>query len=102
MIWRLAWRGLLRNPRRTAVLVAAVAVGISGCFLAVHTCQAKKPPPRAPLMRAALPLLNWPSLPRSSGLASRRPCDEWASRALTTANATQLAIQAFFHLRLAG
>lgn len=35
MIWRLAWRGLLRNPRRTLVVVTAVAVGISGCFLAI-------------------------------------------------------------------
>jgi ABC-type lipoprotein release transport system permease subunit len=35
VIWRLAWRGLQRNPRRTGVVVVAVAVGISGCLLTV-------------------------------------------------------------------
>ncbi len=35
MIWRLAFRGLFRNPRRTAVVLAAVAVGIAGCSLTV-------------------------------------------------------------------
>lgn len=35
MIWRLAFRGLYRNPRRTFVVLAAVAVGIAGCSLAI-------------------------------------------------------------------
>ena len=35
MIWRLAFRGLFRNPRRTAVVLAAVGVGIAGCSLTV-------------------------------------------------------------------
>ncbi len=35
MIWRLALRGLTRNPRRTAVVLTAVAIGIAGCSLTV-------------------------------------------------------------------
>ena len=35
MLWRLAWRGAWRNPRRTAIVLTAVAVGIAGCLLAV-------------------------------------------------------------------
>lgn len=35
MIWRLALRGLLRNTRRTGVVVIAVAVGIAGCFMTI-------------------------------------------------------------------
>jgi putative ABC transport system permease protein len=35
MVWRLAFRGLFRNPRRTGVVLAAVAVGIAGCALTV-------------------------------------------------------------------
>jgi ABC-type lipoprotein release transport system permease subunit len=35
MVWRLALRGLFRNPRRTGVVLAAVAVGIAGCALTV-------------------------------------------------------------------
>ena len=37
MAWRLAWRGLYRNRRRTFVVLAAVTVGISGCCLAIAT-----------------------------------------------------------------
>ena len=35
MIWRLAFRGLRRNPRRTAVVLTAVSVGIAGCALTI-------------------------------------------------------------------
>ena len=35
MVWRLAWRGLFRNPRRTLVVLVAVSVGIAGCSLAI-------------------------------------------------------------------
>jgi ABC-type lipoprotein release transport system permease subunit len=35
MIWRLAWRNLWRNPRRTGIVVTAVAVGIAGCLLSM-------------------------------------------------------------------
>ncbi|MGH0036865.1 MAG: ABC transporter permease [Myxococcota bacterium] len=35
MVWRLAWRNLLRNPRRTGIVVAAVSVGLSGCMLSM-------------------------------------------------------------------
>jgi len=35
MIGRLAWRNLWRNPRRTGIVVVAVAVGISGSLLAM-------------------------------------------------------------------
>lgn len=35
MTWRLAFRGLVRNPRRTGVVITAVAVGIAGCFLTI-------------------------------------------------------------------
>ena len=37
MVWRLAWRGLFRNPRRTFVILAAVSVGIAGSALAIAT-----------------------------------------------------------------
>lgn len=37
MVWRLAWRGLYRNRRRTFVVLAAVTVGIAGCSLAIAT-----------------------------------------------------------------
>ena len=37
MVWRLAWRGLFRNPRRTFVVLAAVSVGIAGSALAIAT-----------------------------------------------------------------
>jgi ABC-type lipoprotein release transport system permease subunit len=37
MAWRLAWRGLYRNRRRTFVVLAAVTVGIAGCSLAIAT-----------------------------------------------------------------
>ena len=35
MVARLAWRGLWRNPRRTAVVVIAVAVGMAGCLVVI-------------------------------------------------------------------
>lgn len=35
MIWRLAFRGLFRNPRRTTVVLATVAIGIAGSSLAI-------------------------------------------------------------------
>ncbi len=35
MIWRLAFRGLFRNPRRTSVVLATVAIGIAGSSLAI-------------------------------------------------------------------
>ncbi len=35
MVWRLAFRGLFRNPRRTIVVLAAVSVGIAGCALTI-------------------------------------------------------------------
>ncbi len=35
MIWRLALRGLARNPRRTVVVLTAVAIGIAGCALTI-------------------------------------------------------------------
>ena len=35
MIWRLAFRGLSRNPRRTTVVLATVAIGIAGSSLAI-------------------------------------------------------------------
>ncbi len=35
MIWRLAWRNLLRHPRRTGIVITAVAVGLSGCMLSM-------------------------------------------------------------------
>lgn len=35
MLWRLSWRNLWRNPRRTGIVVIAVAVGISGSVLSM-------------------------------------------------------------------
>jgi ABC-type lipoprotein release transport system permease subunit len=33
MLWRMAWRNVWRNPRRTGVVVTAVAVGLAGVVL---------------------------------------------------------------------
>lgn len=35
MVWRLAFRNLFRNPRRTGIVVTAVAVGLAGCMLSM-------------------------------------------------------------------
>jgi len=35
MIARLAWRNLWRSPRRTGIVIMAVAVGIAGCLLSM-------------------------------------------------------------------
>ena len=35
MLWRLAWRGAWRNPRRTGIVLTAVAVGIAGCLVSM-------------------------------------------------------------------
>lgn len=35
MLLRMAWRNLWRNPRRTAVVLSAISVGIAGCVLAM-------------------------------------------------------------------
>ena len=32
-IWRLAFRNVFRNPRRTAIVAAAIAVGVGGTLL---------------------------------------------------------------------
>jgi ABC-type lipoprotein release transport system permease subunit len=35
MLFRMAWRNLWRNPRRTAVVLTAISVGIAGCVLSM-------------------------------------------------------------------
>ena len=35
MLIRMAWRNLWRNPRRTAVVVTAISIGIAGCILSM-------------------------------------------------------------------
>jgi ABC-type lipoprotein release transport system permease subunit len=35
VVWRLAFRNLLRNPRRTGIVIAAVSVGLAGCMLSM-------------------------------------------------------------------
>jgi ABC-type lipoprotein release transport system permease subunit len=35
VLLRMAWRNLWRNPRRTAVVLSAISVGIAGCVLAM-------------------------------------------------------------------
>jgi ABC-type lipoprotein release transport system permease subunit len=35
MLVRMAWRNLWRNPRRTAVMLTAISIGIAGCILSM-------------------------------------------------------------------
>jgi ABC-type lipoprotein release transport system permease subunit len=35
MLFRMAWRNLWRNPRRTAVVLTAISVGLAGCVLSM-------------------------------------------------------------------
>jgi ABC-type lipoprotein release transport system permease subunit len=35
MLFRMAWRNLWRNPRRTAVVLTAISIGIAGCVLSM-------------------------------------------------------------------
>ena len=35
MLIRMAWRNIWRNPRRTAVVLTAISIGIAGCVVAM-------------------------------------------------------------------
>ena len=35
MLFRMAWRNIWRNPRRTAVVLSAISIGIAGCVVAM-------------------------------------------------------------------
>ncbi len=35
MLIRMAWRNIWRNPRRTAVVLSAISIGIAGCIMAM-------------------------------------------------------------------
>ena len=34
-LWRMAWRNAWRNPRRSGIVVTAVAIGLAGCLLSM-------------------------------------------------------------------